>query len=390
MFFSLQNKTKLVPGKLGVRCGPGLLSASRARRSPSCRRGGGSRLAVGAPLLARRPRRPPLPPRPRRPARAPPQRAAGARAWLAPSHAPGPLSEPPPQRGRPARSRGLREPRRERRAPRAGRVPSLPLAAAPPAPLPGPAPGESPCGLRFAPGRDKVSARRPGAARRRGAATSPDLVPAAPTARGRSPPRPSAPLRARERASRRRLRGRSRRSHGTGVAVPLQLGRVRAGGLRVAERSGAQLTGLRGSSRRGRGQTDAEAEREGAREGPPRSHGRSREPPPPPLSEPPFLPPRLRATDGAAGGMTGNSWARAAESKYEQRRRAREDGERARRRRGRLPGLGGRQFPPPPSEPPKADLAGEARCHGHPFPTWGPKCRAGHPAHGSHLRPLEG
>lgn len=61
MFFSLQNKTKLVPGKLGVRCGPGLLSASRARRSPSCRRGGGSRLAVGAPLLARRPRRPPLP-----------------------------------------------------------------------------------------------------------------------------------------------------------------------------------------------------------------------------------------------------------------------------------------------------------------------------------------
>lgn len=39
------------------------------------------------------------------------------------------------------------------------------------------------------------------------------------------------------------------------------------------------------------------------------------------------LPPpsRLRATDGAAGGMTGNSWARAAESKYEHRRRARED-----------------------------------------------------------------
>lgn len=40
-----------------------------------------------------------------------------------------------------------------------------------------------------------------------------------------------------------------------------------------------------------------------------------------------LLPPsRLRATDGAAGGMTGNSWARAAESKYEHSRQAREDG----------------------------------------------------------------
>lgn len=41
----------------------------------------------------------------------------------------------------------------------------------------------------------------------------------------------------------------------------------------------------------------------------------------------PIPPPsRLRATDGAAGGMTGNSWARAAESKYEHSRQAREDG----------------------------------------------------------------
>lgn len=48
------------------------------------------------------------------------------------------------------------------------------------------------------------------------------------------------------------------------------------------------------------------------------------------------LPPpsRLRATDGAAGGMTGNSWARAAESKYEHRSRAREDRGARRRRTG--------------------------------------------------------
>ena len=75
------------------------------------------------------------------------------------------------------------------------------------------------------------------------------------------------------------------------------------------------------------------------------------------------LPPRLRATDGAAGGMTGNSWARAAESKYEQRRRAREDrgarpprtvpAARASAAASSLPSLN----PPPPRLPPLCQKA---------------------------------
>lgn len=156
-----------------------------------------------------------------------------------------------------------------------------------------------------------------------------------------------------------------------------------------------QLTGLSGFPRRGGSQTEAEAERKGAREGPPRAHGKAREPPPP--SEPPFFPPWLPATDGAAGGMTGNSWARAAESKYEQRRRARED------RGARRPRTGPAaralaaanslllRFPPTPARPafstgarrPRAAKSArevESLSQGHPFPTLS---RAKHP----HLYP---
>lgn len=79
------------------------------------------------------------------------------------------------------------------------------------------------------------------------------------------------------------------------------------------------------------------------------------------------LPPpsRLRATDGAAGGMTGNSWARAAKSKYEHRsrasvqasERASEGGPRGEPAEdgARCPEHGSRQLPPPaPPPPPRA------------------------------------
>lgn len=107
------------------------------------------------------------------------------------------------------------------------------------------------------------------------------------------------------------------------------------------------------------------------------------------------LPPRLRATDGAAGGMTGNSWARTAESKYEQRRRARED-------RGAHPLPGPRRPPtphscsnPPPPQSPQGRRPPSApgripSAWEHPFPMLGPKSRAAHPTHPSHLSPLKG
>ncbi|XP_062059277.1 atherin-like [Lepus europaeus] len=91
--------------------------------------------------------------------------------------------------------------------------------------------------------------------------------------------------------------------------------------------------------------------------------------------------------------MTGNSWARAAESKYEHRRRARED-RGAGRGRGPLPGP---RRPPTPSSstsssaspasptgaprPPAAKSAREVEslCQGHPFPKLGPQSRDKHP-----------
>lgn len=332
----------------------------------------------GCPVLARRPRAPALPPRPRRPAPLPDARRERGPGWHLPTrparylsrHLSGADLRGAGGSGSPAESPAPPEP------PCLWPLPRRPLSRAPRL-------ARAPAGSGSL--RDGIRCQRGGQA--------PPVGGAKPALTSFPPPpppagaRPSATLRGWERAPRRGLRGRGRRSRGRGSRSRFNLaGSGREG---CGWRRGAQLTGLHGSWRRSRGQTDAEAEREGAREGPPRAHGRSREPPPPPLSEPPFLPPRLRATDGAAGGMTGNSWARAAESKYEQRSRAREDGERARRRRGGLPGLGGRQLPPPPPvpppEPPEADPGREARCQGHPFPTWGPRRRAEHPTHGSHL-----
>lgn len=187
------------------------------------------------------------------------------------------------------------------------------------------------------------------------------------------------------------MQPRSERTRGRG---PTSTWRGRGG--RGAGGAGREpkLTRLRGSSRRGRGQADAEAEREGAREGPPPAHGRAREPPPPPLSETRSLPPRLWATDGAAGGMTGNSWARAAESKYEHRSRAREDGGARPPRMGRA--ARPRRPPAPPGPPPR--LRGRPQSRRPPAATrrWKPSARvmpfqeqrAEHPPHESHLRPL--
>ncbi|XP_047597489.1 vasodilator-stimulated phosphoprotein-like [Lutra lutra] len=95
--------------------------------------------------------------------------------------------------------------------------------------------------------------------------------------------------------------------------------------------------------------------------------------------------------------MTGNSWARAAESKYEHGRRAREDRGARPPRTGWLPGLGGRQLPPPPNPPPSQPprrCRPRARAKGGisppgsiPLRGGGPRAEPSIPPR-SHLRPL--
>ncbi|ELK02466.1 hypothetical protein PAL_GLEAN10022351 [Pteropus alecto] len=99
--------------------------------------------------------------------------------------------------------------------------------------------------------------------------------------------------------------------------------------------------------------------------------------------------------------MTGNSWARAADSKYEHRRRAREDGGARPPRTGPAARPRRRQLPPPPNppnppnppllQPPEAagrDPEMEALFQGRAFPVLKPKSRAEHPTYETHLRPL--
>lgn len=235
-----------------------------------------------------------------------------------PTH-PGPLSERALRRGPP-----LLVPR----PPAAGAAP-LPCLrrAAQPSPFPGARVGrERPSGSGSLRGRDKVSATRPDASRRRGR-SQPDLLPSAPP---HHRPRGALPFSAPPRLRTGGVpaggwRGRSRRSEGIrglGHTSTRQgwagRGEARRGGSPnlpdcAAPRATAVASQRQRQSERGRGRV-----RRGLMEGP--GSRRRRRP-----SLPPSLPPRLRATDGAAGGMTGNSWARAAESKYEHGRRARED-----------------------------------------------------------------
>lgn len=103
-FFPLKNKTKLVPVKFGVLLGFGLLDTYRARGSLTPRRG--LRCASGCTPCLRAPAA--APPAAGRPTPLPDARRE-ARAWLAVPTRPGPLSERPRRRGRPARGRGLRD-----------------------------------------------------------------------------------------------------------------------------------------------------------------------------------------------------------------------------------------------------------------------------------------
>lgn len=211
---------------------------------------------------------------------------------------PGPLSRPPLTAEAPAERSGARPPQVLQ--------PTPPVT---PRSHPGRGPRSRGSGSRW--GTGKVSARRPA-----GLGLPPDLVPRCPSV-GRVPGKPPGLCGRGMTLEAGRQRGRSRGGGGgRGVRVPSLTsegseGRMGQAGL--ADSPGSVLAAAvarqrQRQSARGRGRVRRTLRGR-------RAAASVRLPPPS----------RLRATDGAAEGMTGNSWARAAESKYEHRSRARED-----------------------------------------------------------------
>lgn len=176
-FFSAQkqNKTKLVPGKLGILFSFGLLDTSRARGSLTPRRG--RRCASGCAACRHAPAAPGAVPLLARLPGAPPGRAAGGTGLDGRSHAPGPVISaaaaqeypPAPDTHTPLRGAGDSEvvPAADPRPPEpeAASLPQPPCQAPPSGAHVGP---EPPSGSGSLPGRDKVSATLPDASRRRG------------------------------------------------------------------------------------------------------------------------------------------------------------------------------------------------------------------------------